>query len=59
MFSNPCFQHGQPGTVVCLNKQSLSPWHWRAASCCSKPATEQSSLLSSRANPGSSDISVN
>lgn len=47
------------GTVVCLSKQSLSPWHWHAASCCSKPATEQSSLLSSRANPGSSDISVN
>lgn len=58
MISKPSFQDGQPGTVVCLNKQSLSPWHWHAASC-SKPATEQSSPLSSRANPGSSDISVN
>ena len=56
---SPGFQHGQPGTAVCLNKQSLSPWHWRAASCCFKPAAEQSSPLSGKANLGSSDISVN
>lgn len=56
---SPGFQHGQPGTAFCLNKWNLSPWHWHAASCCFKQAAEQSSPLSSKANPGSSDISVN